>query len=173
MSDKIKSGILSFALCFVFCAVSFNGGYKAGKTTAGMEYKTVRDTVLKVDTVPYYMPVPKDSIVVRYITRALPTAKAEADTTAVADSASVVVPITRKMYEGEDYKAYISGWEARLDSIFVYPKTSIVTETVRESKRPPDKWHIGVTAGYGCGIRSGQGEPFIGIGISYSLLSFH
>ena len=85
------------------------------------------------------------------------------------DSAAVAIPITQKRYEGNDYRAYISGYEPRLDSIFVYPKTSVVHE---RSYKPPNKWHIGITGGFGYGLRSNRAEPSIGIGITYSIFSF-
>lgn len=85
------------------------------------------------------------------------------------DSAAVAIPITQKRYEGNDYRAYVSGYEPRLDSIFVYPKTSVVHE---RSYKPPNKWHIGITGGFGYGLRSNRAEPSIGIGITYSIFSF-
>ena len=86
-----------------------------------------------------------------------------------SDSAAVAIPITQKRYEGNDYRAYVSGYEPRLDSIFVYPKTSVVHE---RSYKPPNKWHIGITGGFGYGLRSNRAEPSIGIGITYSIFSF-
>lgn len=86
-----------------------------------------------------------------------------------SDSAAVVIPITQKRYEGNDYRAYVSGYEPRLDSIFVFPKTSVVHE---RSYKPPNKWHIGITGGFGYGLRSNRAEPSIGIGITYSIFSF-
>ena len=86
-----------------------------------------------------------------------------------SDSAAVEIPITQKRYDGEDYRAYVSGYEPNLDSIFVFPKTTVIHE---RSYKPPNKWHIGITGGYGYGFKSKQAEPYIGIGITYSLISF-
>ncbi len=85
----------------------------------------------------------------------------------IADSATVELPIMQSVYESKDYKAYISGVQARLDSIFVYPLHEVVT--IKE-KQPPKRWHIGVTTGYGIGTKGLQ--PYVGIGITYSIISF-
>ena len=79
-------------------------------------------------------------------------------------------------YKGEDYDAWVSGWELSgrgpaLDSIYVYPQTRyITTETI--SVEPRKRWGIGIQAGYGIGISSGQVRtfPYIGVGISYDLI---
>lgn len=148
------------------------------------ETVVVCDTTTVMDTIPYFMPVATDSVRTKYITRYLPVVKRD---TILAenydhhngeaipplllsderDSTAVEIPITQKRYEGEDYCAYVSGYEATLDSIFVYAKTTTVRE---RSSKPPDKWHIGITGGYGITAKGLQ--PFIGIGLTYSLISF-
>ncbi len=84
-----------------------------------------------------------------------------------ADSATIELPIMQSMYENKEYKAYVSGVHARLDSIFVYPLHEVVT--IRE-KQPPKRWHIGVTTGYG--LTTKGMHPYVGIGLTYSLISF-
>jgi hypothetical protein len=148
-------------------------------------HETVRDTTTYVDTVAYYKPIPKDSAVIRYVTRYLPVAKDTNITENYAhnqrenippsvlsddrDSAAVVIPVTQRRYEGDEYLAYVSGYEPTLDSIFVYPKTTVIRES---TYKPPDRWHIGITGGYGISLTGGHAEPFIGVGITYSILSF-
>lgn len=152
------------------------------------------DTTTYFDTIPYYQPMPKDSAVIRYVTRTLPIKGSDNITTnkndtflaekyaqnngenipplyasVDSDSAAVAIPITQKRYDGDDYLAYVSGYEPNLDSIFVFPKTTVIRE---RSEKPPNKWHIGVTGGYGYGFKSKQAEPYIGIGITYSIISF-
>lgn len=129
------------------------------------------DTVTVVDTIPYYRPVSRDSTVVRYETVWLcvtDTVRVTVgDTVRVADSVEVIVPITQKMYAGSTYRAYVSGYNPRLDSIFVYAPTKYVTTVVKEK---PKRWAIGVQAG--CGYSRGGISPYVGIGVSYNLYSF-
>lgn len=158
------------------------------------------DTTTYVDTLVYYQPVPRDSTVVRYVTRWLALAeKPDTDVSGTVvdepyadaqgnvaigvdalvndvatndmppDSVRVIVPITQKSYETDEYKAWVSGYEPNLDSIFVFPKTTVIHE---RSCKPPNKWHIGITGGYGYGFKSKHAEPYIGIGITYSIISF-
>ncbi len=158
------------------------------------------DTTMYVDTLVYYRPVPRDSAVVRYVTRWLALAekpdtdvsgtveeKPDTDVSGTVadgpytdvsgtvasnmppDSVRVIVPITQKRYEGEGYRVYVSGYEPNLDSVYVFQRTAVVHE---RSCKPPNKWHIGITGGYGYGFKSKQAEPYIGIGITYSIISF-
>lgn len=168
-------------------------GYRYG-VMATSQYRTKSDTTTIVDTIPYYFPVPKDSAVVRYVTRYLPVVvpgqgktqnidtflsenyaqKNEKNIPPMGladkrDSMAVEIPITQKRYENENYRAYISGYEANLDSIFVFPKTTVIRE---RSYKPPSKWHIGIIGGYGYGFNNKTAEPYIGVGITYSIFSF-
>lgn len=163
----------------VVCLVDivFCGGFVKGHEPT----EVLRDTV--IDTIPYYKPVPRDSLVVRYKTVALPMSdktqpyiRADTQTTEnlytncvenMRDSAEVTIPISQKMYNCSDYTAWVSGYDVQLDSIYVYPKHEYVTCKI---KQPPKKWHIGLTAGYGFGKQGMQ--PYIGIGLTYSLISF-
>lgn len=146
----------------------------------------MRDTVIVVDTYVYKSPYAIDSVRTRYVTRYLRLTKhdtikvedcifgTEGDTPSFvlsddSDSASVEIPITQKCYKSETYRAYVSGYEVSLDSIFVFGRTRTITE--REHK-PPNKWHIGIMGGLGYGMKSKQVEPYIGVGITYSLIGF-
>ena len=48
---------------------------------------------------------------------------------------TLMIPIEQKYYQGESYKAWVSGFSARLDSILVYSpiKTHVITNTVRKT----------------------------------------
>ena len=84
------------------------------------------------------------------------------------DSAIVELPIIQRHYADSTYEAWVSGpIEPRLDSLRVFAPTTIITK--REWK-PPKRWHIGPTIGYGF---TPQGfQPYIGVSITYSIISF-
>lgn len=144
----------------------------------------VMDTVTIYDTIPYIEPAPVHSQQIGYKQVKIPTtyinrgvdslpdiradtaelASADVDATA-PDSLTLQLPITQNVYEGEDYKAYVSGMYPSLDSLFVYPRREIVT-----IKKPPKRWHIGPTVGFG--YTPHGFEPFIGVSITYSIISF-
>lgn len=124
------------------------------------------DTVVVRDTVRETVLVPK----VRYLTRVdTVLLKVPGDTVEVP----VLVPISRNVYEGEDYRAVVSGFRASLDTLDIFRKTQTVTNTVVqrvEVPGKPERWGIGVSAGYAL---TPQGvKPYIGAGISYSFITF-
>jgi len=130
--------------------------------------KVERDTVVVYDTVPDYMPAPKDSAVTRYITRYLPVHSTDTVDRYivhnVTDTVAVEVPIMSKHFSGKNYDAYVSGFEVNMDSIFVYNETKLVTEKITRMK-PPNRFTVGIQGGYGYGFRSKQFEPYVGVGI--------
>lgn len=124
------------------------------------------DTVVVRDTVRETVLVPK----VRYLTRVdTVLLLVPGDTVKVP----VLVPISRKVYEGEDYRAVVSGFRASLDTLDIFRKTQTVTNTVVQRVEVPGKpkrWGIGVSAGYAL---TPQGmKPYIGAGVQYNFLSW-
>lgn len=142
---------------------------------------TVRTTF--IDTIPYYKPVPKDSFVTRYITKVLPVASEDTSTSAFgdrmqssdsvsSDSAAVQVPITQKVYRDSLYTAYVSGFEASLDSFTLHVPHSVTTIT-NNSRPKQSRWSIGLQVGYGISLSpTPKYSPYIGIGVQYSLFKF-
>ena len=127
------------------------------------------DTTDYIDTIPYYYPVPKDSVVIRYETVKLPikkdTCSVKGDTCASpVDSVEVEIPVTSKEYENSLYHLWVSGYNVRLDSISVYSRLRKIKIPVPAKRK---RWGIGVQAGYGypCGI-------YVGVGVSYSLFQW-
>ena len=126
-----------------------------------------RDTVTLHDTVPEYLPAPKDSARIKYVTRWLPAKHdtvysenyAQSFAEIMHDTVAVQVPITSKHYGGKNYDAYVSGFEPSLDSIFVYNETQYITETITKSK-PPNKWSLSVNAGVDYGTTSKFWQPY-------------
>ena len=124
------------------------------------------DTVVVRDTVRETVLVPK----IRYLTRVdTVLLLVPGDTVKVP----VLVPISRKVYEGEDYRAVVSGFRASLDTLDIFRKTQTVTNTVVQRVEVPGKpkrWGIGVSAGYAL---TPQGmKPYIGAGVQYNFLSW-
>ena len=181
---KVKD-ILAIVLVIVACMAA--GAYlhkcqsPPGDNIPGRE-AIETDTITIYDTIPYIEPAPvhsqqvgskKVTIPTSYIDRGienLPDIRADtAELTSAdaevttPDSLTLQLPITQNVYEGEDYKAYVSGVYPSLDSLFVYPRREIVT-----IKKPPKRWHIGPTVGFG--YTPHGFEPFIGISLTYSII---
>lgn len=117
---------------------------------------TTTDTIYFTDTIEIEKPVEVkvDTIATReYIVKV---------DTLMGDSAKVELPITQRVYEDSTYKAYVSGYDARLDSILIYRPMLYVKEKETEYKR----WSIGLQAGIGLTPKGVQ--PYIGVGVSYN-----
>ena len=181
---KVKD-ILAIVLVIVACMAA--GAYlhkcqsPPGDNIPGRE-AIETDTITIYDTIPYIEPAPvhsqqvgskKVTIPTSYIDRGienLPDIRADtAELTSAdvevttPDSLTLQLPITQNVYEGEDYKAYVSGMYPSLDSLFVYPRREIVT-----IKKPPKRWHIGPTVGFG--YTPHGFEPFIGVSLTFSII---
>lgn len=182
--------------------IAFFAGFFIGKDRTDKPPGTVTETKeTTVDTIPYFAPMPKSELALGTHRFTLPTyrflgggsggeprQRSEDDSISVDtissslfygtgaggeprcsnDSAIVEVPIIQRHYADSTYEAWVSGpINPRLDSLRVFAPTTIITK--REWK-PPKRWHIGVTAGYGYGAKGFQ--PYIGVGITYSIFSF-
>ncbi|MFR8837991.1 DUF6808 domain-containing protein [Bacteroides nordii] len=125
------------------------------------------DTVNYVDTIPFYYPVPKDSVVIRYETAKLPikkdTCEAKQDT-CFPDSAEVVIPITQKSYEDSLYQLWVSGYDVKLDSIKVNARMREIRIPVPGKQK---RWGIGLQAGYGY-----PNGWYVGVGVSCNLFQW-
>lgn len=156
----MKNVVIALALI----AAAFLLGRRSVKPEIVKIHRT--DTVVVRDTVRETVLVPK----VRYLTRVdTVLLKVPGDTVEVP----VLVPISRNVYEGEDYRAVVSGFRSSLDTLDIFRKTQTVTNTVVQRVEVPGKpkrWGIGVSAGYAL---TPQGvKPYIGAGISYSFITF-
>ena len=164
---------ISFLL--VLAALVLSWGYFIGKGFDCSTGEVRSDTVTFVDTIPFIHPVPKDSFVVKYITRYFPLKEVPdsikapdvqiAENKRYGDSAEVVIPITSKKYEDSLYTAYVSGYNANLDSIFVKKQTTVITNTQTRIKLR--RFGVGINVGIGYGTTSKHVEPYIGIGATY------
>lgn len=151
-------------IALVLATVAFLLGRRSVKPEIVEIHRT--DTVVVRDTVRETVLVPK----IRYLTRVdTVLLLVPGDTVKVP----VLVPISRNVYEGEDYRAVVSGFRASLDTLDIFRKTQTVTNTVVQQVEVPGKpkrWGIGVSAGYAL---TPQGmKPYIGAGVQYNFLSW-
>ena len=75
----------------------------------------------------------------------------------------------QRIYEDEDYKAFVSGFQPRLDSIYVYPKT--IYETKVSTQKEWRRFTYGVQVGVGVVMPFTSSPSFggyVGIGIGYN-----
>ena len=189
MKESIK--LVCFALFWVMwgvlicliltkCGSSSPGGDRATEE----EVKEVkRDTVFLRDTIVDVKPAPVNNVATEIRNRKMPVAKPDtlsamkdfAEFTMrngeymIGDSVEVEIPITQAEYKSDDYHAWVSGYEPSLDSIRIFKQKEVVT--VEKLVKTKNKhWHIGPTLGYGYTPKGF--EPFIGVSLTYSIISF-
>ena len=141
----------------------------------------VCDTIMIRDTMRMSIPSPRpDSVFVGHTVRQFPLVSSAAvivaderdsfpdigrTAVAIPDSVRVEIPIVRKVYAESCFRAVVSGFEPKLDSLVVYPRLIAVRpHTIR---RP---WGLGLNAGVCVGPRGVT--PGVSVGVTYTFLSF-
>ena len=188
MKESLK--LLGFALFWVACGMLFamcltrcGGTGSSGDSQIGAEVR--RDTIVAHDTIVEVEPVPVSIVATEIRNRKLPVAyplrkdnlysycsldSLHSVTNTDRDSVEVEIPITQVEYADSNYRAWVSGFEPRLDSIHLYRHKEIVTIEKTVTKYKNKHWHLGPTIGYGYTPKGF--EPFIGVSLTYSLISF-
>ena len=75
----------------------------------------------------------------------------------------------QRVYEDEEYKAFVSGFQPRLDSIYVYPKT--IYETKVSTRKEWRRFTYGMQVGVGVVMPFTSSPSFggyVGVGIGYN-----
>ncbi|MDE6265176.1 MAG: hypothetical protein K2M11_08545 [Paramuribaculum sp.] len=154
-----------------------------GEHRGGEETGQVPDTTrtVSIDTVVAVNPAPVDVSVINTKVVRLPLwispakRKIQEDSVLTVgvnnsanDSADVVIPVERKIYEDSSYRAVVSGAFVNLDTLEIYTRHEITT--IRQTITRNKHWGISLQAGYG--YTPGGFKPYLGIGISYSFLLF-
>lgn len=152
---------LTSILLIACCIVSFLGGYDYASKHC-YNVSTVTDTIIERETITaipdtVYRTVALGEKMVKVVVH---------DTLCKTDTVTISLPFVQKQYKDSSYSAWISGYEPSLDSIRVFPKTTIIRESkvVRQKDR---RW--GVFGGVGIGV-SDRITPCVGVGIGYRIL---
>lgn len=139
-------------LLVVFCVVAWLRPQTAKET---IHVETKIKTVVKVDTL--LISPPMAPLLVFRLT----------DTMRIGDT---VVYREQAYYEDSLYRAWVSGYRPRLDSLMVFPKTvyQTVTNDIYHTIAPKKKrWGLGLQAGYGY-----PGGFYFGGGINYNIFQW-
>lgn len=90
----------------------------------------------------------------------------------VHDTAWVTLPREEVEYRDSSYRAVVSGFRPRLEELEIYRKEKVVTIQTEKVVTVPDKrrWSVGAQAGYG--ITPAGFQPYLGVGVTFSLVSW-
>ena len=161
VSEKFFHNYVVWAAAAVIAAAIFFAGFhfgaKRGDSTA---LKTDTLVVVHTDTITRYLPPQIESRVTHDTIRVC-VREVVRDT--------IVLPREQVVYEDTAYRAVVSGVRPRLDSIWVYRPTKVVTITTTAREAAP-RWSFGVQGGVGLVAPVG-GSPsvggYLGVGLSY------
>lgn len=97
-----------------------------------------------------------------------------ADTIRVRDTLYVALDKERIEWRDSLCSVYASGVQVSVDSVRHYERQVVITTKEVVPVKVRSRWGVGVNAGYGATINGQQValSPYIGIGISYNILSW-
>lgn len=166
----LKIITLVFGILLLFNIVNAIGYFvNEQRNSHSSEMKVKVDTLYVYDTIFVEKPVIKKVEIIDTLLLPVPIT----DTLMLHDTVFVHLPIEQRQYSDPRYTAWVSGYRPQLDSIQIYQQTQYITKEVKVATKPK-RWGIGLQAGYGVSLHNGQinPAPYIGVGLSYSLISW-
>ena len=134
------------------------------------------DTIVRRDTIRDTVPVPLRCTITLCDTFYIPVAPETPDSSAP----SVAVPMVceQQRFKSNDYDIGIEGWRPETDTlrrfaprllwVELYPANTTIQPSAVRTK--PRRWGIGIQTGVGF---SASGiSPYMGVGVSYNLITF-
>lgn len=170
---------MSNAKTYLWGAVSVLAAFLIGALVSGLavkaHFKAILDTfkpdtveVIKWDTLRLEKPV---FVASKPIHDSIPVPIH--DTTFIVRADTLYLPKEQREYADSTYRAWVSGVSPSLDSIYVYQKTKIITNTVPVPVVKKQRLNFGVQAGVGA--VQPFAEPFspkfgyyVGLGIQWN-----
>lgn len=147
-----------------FFMVGFIIGRKHPQKLPVEPIKTKVDTLVIHDTTMSYKPiyvdrVKLDSVLVPVL-----------DTMMIHDTTFVYLEREKVTWRDSLCEVYASGIMASVDSVIHFQEYKYITIETQVPVKVKSHWGLGVNAGYGVG--KGGFTPYIGVGISYNILSW-
>ena len=161
-----KSTFLVNALLILACVFLFGFiiGQKHSQKLPVEPIKVKVDTLVIHDTTMSYIPiyvdrVKLDSVLVPVL-----------DTMMIHDTTYVYLEREKVTWRDSLCEVYASGIMASVDSVRHFQEYKYITIETQVPVKVKSHWGLGVNAGYGVG--KGGLTPYVGVGISYNLLSW-
>lgn len=161
--------------------IGFLVGRRCGRTRPGEPPAQRVDTLFILDTNSFTEPKKEPSP--DMLIKEIPVPVYVADSSAidsllnecarlerVGDSLQLVLLRVQRHYSDSTFDAWVSGVDPRLDSIKTYQKNLVITREIPVIEVKKTRWGLGVQAGVGAG-KDGL-TPYLGVGVSYNLLSW-
>lgn len=92
------------------------------------------------------------------------------DTVTMRDTLFVILDREQVTWEDSLSRVYASGIHPQVDSVVHFIKETVITKEIPVTKIKKTRWGVGIQGGYGV---SDKGlTPYIGVGVSYNILSW-
>lgn len=154
-------GVALVACMLVTFQIGRGRGYSAGYDDA-LHLPSKSDTIWKTDTHFVDRPVEKWREKIKEYYVEVPAW----DTVTVHDTVFLRLQAERVQYDGEEYRAVVTGVEPRLESIAVFPRTAYITNTVVQKKRWSWNASVGPGVFYNGSVQFGVGAV-VGFGYNF------
>lgn len=166
-TDTIKRIVFAVAAIILSLLISYFIGRRDGFNSA-VETETEKvGTLYLRDTIVQYEPILEERVVLKKVP--VPVT----DTLRIHDTLYVYLEREQVVWQDSLSRVYASGILPQIDSVQHYISERIVTKEVTIHVKKPCRWGVGVHAGYGVQLGDQvRTAPYIGVGISYNLLSW-
>lgn len=163
MKDYLEKLLVAFAaILLVILGIAIGSSrYQKGSPIDVIEKV---DTLVIFDTIKVSEPIFVKERIIDSIMVAV------TDTIVRNDTTFVYLPRQQRQYQSPQFHAWVSGYDPKLDSIKLYQTTKYITKEIPVIKKEKSRWGLGVQVGYGAS-KNGL-SPYVGIGVSYDLLSW-
>ena len=164
MNKKITFCFSVLLIMANFFILGFIIGHKHPQKLPVEPIKTKVDTLVILDTIMSYRPiyvdrVKLDSVLVPVV-----------DSVKIHDTTFVYLEREKVTWKDSLCEVYASGIMTSVDSVRHFQKYKYITIETQVPVKLKTHWGLGVNAGYGVG--KGGFTPYIGVGISYNILSW-
>ena len=126
------------------------------------------DTLLIFDTITLTKPVFVEKIKLDSVYMPV------ADTLWKHDTLYVYLEREQIQWQDSLCRVYASGTNPQVDSVTHFVQETIITREISVPVKVKSRWGLGIQVGYGAGINGKQVymTPYVGVGISYNILSW-
>lgn len=158
----MKDFIIPFFTILALTALSFYAGRKSANQGQNETIVERVDTLVVRDTIVTYKP--------KYISKRVVDSIYVPVREVVVERDTIKVLLEREQVVWEDSLArvYASGILPKVDSIHHYRDKMVITKETIIKTNP--KWGVGIQGGIGVG--KGGLTPYVGVGVSYNLITF-
>ena len=128
--QKFAAAVLAGVLICASWLVCFKAGQRSPIAGSDLPVNVKTDTLVIRDTIREKFPV----YLTKYVDRVelVPVT----DTVRRTDTLYMAVEIERRTYQGDDYRAVVTGWRPELAEIAVFPKTIYLQTEVTQLQEP-------------------------------------